>query len=100
MDLKVILHRRAERDLQDIHDYLLSAAGAKAADRVRVHLRRKIGLLARSPHLGRPTSNPDIRLLAPTRYPYRVYYTLTDAAVIVLHIRHSARRDLDPDDLR
>ncbi len=100
MGLKVALHRRAEQDLQEIHDYLLQTGGAQAAERVRAHLRRKVRLLAKSPRLGRPTSNPDIRIMASTRYPYRVYYTLTDAAVIVLHFRHTARRDPGLDDLR
>lgn len=100
MGLKIILHRHAEQDLQDIQSYLLREAGEKSAERVRAHLRRKIRLLSRNPHMGKPTSNPDIRLVPPTRYPYRMYYTLTAEAVIVLHIRHSARRDPDLNDLR
>jgi hypothetical protein len=33
--------------------------------------------------------------IAPIRYPYRIYYTVTAVAVVILHVRHSAR--LDPD---
>jgi hypothetical protein len=34
-------------------------------------------------------------VLSITRYPYRIYYTVTAVAVVILHVRHSAR--LDPD---
>ncbi|HEY5827616.1 MAG TPA: type II toxin-antitoxin system RelE/ParE family toxin [Hyphomicrobiaceae bacterium] len=33
----------------------------------------------------------------PTRYPYRIYYTVQGDEVVILHIRHTARRA--PDDL-
>lgn len=95
MGLKVSLHRRADRDLQDIQSYLVQQAGAQAAERVRLHLLGKIRRLADTPRMGRPTSNAEIRILPPTRYPYRVYYAVARDAVIILHIRHSARRDPD-----
>ncbi len=100
MGLRIVLHRRAEHDLQDIQSYLLQQAGSQAAERVRAHLRRKIRLLGNNPRMGKATSDPEIRTVAPTRYPYRVYYTLTNDAVIILHIRHSARRDPNLTDLR
>ena len=43
-------------------------------------------------------SNPEIRILPPTLYPYRIYYTVQGDDVVILHIRHSARSE--PDDLR
>lgn len=95
MGLKVVLHRRAEHDLQTIQIYLLQEAGAQAADRVRAHLRAKIHRLANNPRIGRPTTNPDIRILPPTRYQYRIYYTVAREAVVILHFRHTSR--LDPD---
>jgi plasmid stabilization system protein ParE len=99
MALKVRLHARARSDLHAIRDYLLQHASAAAADRVRAHLLQKITRLAASPNMGTQTSNPKVRILPPTRYPYRVYYTITAEAVIVLHIRHTARRDPDRGDL-
>ena len=67
MGLRVSLHHRAERDLQDIQSYLVQRAGAQAAERVR--LLHKIRRLANTPRMGRPTSNAAIRILPPTRYP-------------------------------
>ena len=98
MAVKVRLHARASSDLRAIRDYLLDHASPHAADRVRAHLLRKIARLATSPNIGTLTSHPKIRILPPTRYPYRVYYTVAAEAVIVLHIRHTARRDVDPGD--
>jgi hypothetical protein len=38
-------------------------------------------------------------MLPPTRYQYRIYYTVSIDAVIVLHIRHTARCAPDPGEL-
>jgi plasmid stabilization system protein ParE len=90
--MKVRLHRRARSDLEAIRSYLLKHAGVQAAERVKEHLRTKIARLAHRPLIGTATDDPDIRILPPTKYPYRIYYTVTDSAVIVLHIRHTAQR--------
>jgi hypothetical protein len=40
-----------------------------------------------------------MRMLAPTRYPHWIYYTVQGNDVIVLHIRHTARggpHDIEP----
>ena len=49
--------------------------------------------------LGVETAEPGILYLAPIRYPYRIYYTVTAVAVVILHIRHSARLDADLSEL-
>jgi len=67
---------------------------------VRQHFLRRLRLLATNLAIGVTTSNSAIRILPPTRYPYRVYYTVFEDAVVVLHIRHTARRSPDLDDLR
>jgi plasmid stabilization system protein ParE len=95
MGVKVRLHRRAQVDLQSIRDYPLQHTTSRSAEHVRRHLMRKIAQLATAPQIGTATSNPKIRILPPTRFPYRVYYTITDEAVVILHVRHSARQDPD-----
>src|SRR4051794_4711297 len=95
MGLRIRFYRRADQDLQDIQSYLVQQAGAQAAERVRLHLLGKIRRLANAPLMGRPTSSAEIRILPPTRYPYRIYYAAARDTVIVLHIRHSARREPD-----
>jgi hypothetical protein len=49
--------------------------------------------------LGRRTATPDVRVLTLTRYPYRMYYTVSEVAVVILHIRHTSRVDPDLDEL-
>ncbi len=96
MSLRVKWHRRATRDLQSIHERLAQHFGLPTAKRIRAELRQSARNLALRPFLlGRPTADPEIRILSLTRYPYRIYYTATAVAVVILHIRHSAR--LDPD---
>lgn len=99
MVLRIVLHRRVEQDLEDIRDYLLQEATPRAAENVRAHLLRRVQSLARFPHIGRSTSDPEVRMLPPSRYQYRIYYTVTIDAVVILHIRHTARRAPDPNEL-
>jgi len=65
--------RRALQDLRDIHSYVAANSSPGSAERVRRHLRSRTDLLASRPLLGVASSNPSIRVLFPTRYPYRIY---------------------------
>jgi toxin ParE1/3/4 len=93
--VKVQLHRRAETDLDGIKSYLLEHTSPVVAEKVRTHLRERIVRLAQNPNLGIATSHPQIRILSPGRYPYRIYFTRTPDAVVILHIRHTARWAVD-----
>lgn len=89
---------RAIQDLREIRDYIAAHGSASSADRVRRHLRKRVERLRTNPFLGVATSAREIRVLAPTHYPYRIYYTVKPNEVVVLHIRHTARQaptDLD-----
>lgn len=97
MGLKVRLHLRAEADPLSIHDYLVQHASSRSAERVRTHLLQRIKRLSRLPYMGMGTGEPEIRILAPTRYPYRAYYAIQGNEVVILHIRHTSRHP--PDDL-
>jgi plasmid stabilization system protein ParE len=39
---------------------------------------------------------PGTRVASLIRYPYRVFYRVTDTAIEIVHIRHAARRPWDP----
>jgi toxin ParE1/3/4 len=88
---------RALQDLRDIRSYIAIHGSPAAADGVRRHLRTRVHRLLTNPFIGVATSNPQIRILPPTRYPYRIYYTVQGDDVVILHIRHTAR--VAPDDL-
>ena len=98
--MKVRLHRRAREDLEEIRDYLRQNAGPESADKVRLYLKLRIERLGRSPFLGIASSEPGIRILSPTLYPYRIYFMRMDDTVVVLHIRHTSRDVPKPTDLR
>ncbi len=98
--MKVRLHARARRDLAEIRNYLRETTGANAAERVRQHLKGRIDRLGRSPRPGITTSEPGVWILSPAQYPYRIYFTVTADAVIVLHVRHTSRRLPDIGSLR
>jgi plasmid stabilization system protein ParE len=87
---------RALQDLRDIRSYIAAQGSPASAERVRRHLRGRINRLRSNPFIGVVTSNPDIRVLPPTRYPYRIYYTIQAEHIVILHIRHTARQA--PDD--
>jgi toxin ParE1/3/4 len=90
---------RALQDLTEIRSYIATKASPGAAERVRRHLRNRAESLRKNPFLGVVSSHAEMRVLAPTRYPYRIYYTVQRNEVIILHIRHTARRaphDLEP----
>ncbi len=42
--------------------------------------------------MGVPSSQPGVRILQPTRYPYRIYYTVQGDEIVILHIRHTSRQ--------
>jgi plasmid stabilization system protein ParE len=51
--------------------------------------------LAKFPHRGRPVPGTDMRQLV-TAYPYFIRYQVVGDEVVILRIRHSARRPTDP----
>ena len=48
-------------------------------------------MLRRRPALGIASSHAGIRVLSPAKYPYRIYFSVIDGAVVILHIRHTRR---------
>jgi toxin ParE1/3/4 len=43
------------------------------------------------PYLGRRTSDPTIRRLAATPYPYLIFYEISETEIIIHPLRHAAR---------
>jgi plasmid stabilization system protein ParE len=87
----------AIQDLREIGQYIAAHGSRAAANRVRRHLKTRADRLRTNPRLGVASINPNIRILNPIRYPYRIYYTVQGGDVVILHIRHTSRQA--PDDL-
>ena len=97
--MKLRFDARAICDLREIHAYLIEKAEVGAADSVRTHLRVRTRQLAKRPLIGLATTMSEIRVLPPTRYPYRIYYTIQGEDLVILHIRHTSRRAPEADEL-
>jgi plasmid stabilization system protein ParE len=89
--MRLELRPRAVNDLKEIRDYLIEHYSEKSAERVRLHLVKRLESLRKRPAQGTASSHPDIRILSPLTYPYRIYFTVTEEAVIILHVRHTSR---------
>jgi plasmid stabilization system protein ParE len=77
-------------DLSAILDYI-AAHSPQGARRVQTRIRTIIDLLLQHPHIGRRTSDPAIRRIGATPYPYVIFYEATGSEIIIHAIRHGAR---------
>jgi toxin ParE1/3/4 len=41
------------------------------------------------------TQRPGVRVVPLIRYPYKIFYRITDEAVEILHIHHAVRQEPD-----
>ena len=89
---------RARGDIYAIHDWVRQHS-EQGATRVIAEIRKTAELIARHPSIGRSTDRPPIRVLPVVRFPYLIYFVVQSDEVIILHVRHGARRDPDPSEL-
>jgi toxin ParE1/3/4 len=80
----------AVADLSAILDYI-AAQSPQGAHRVQARIQALTELLLQYPHIGRRTSDPTIRRMTTTPYPYLVFYEATETEIIVHAVRHAAR---------
>jgi len=95
--------RRAERDLRDIYEYI-GAENSAAALEWYVGLKAAVLSLENSPHRCASTLEaPNLKhLLYGKKRVYRVIYRIVEdrKEVEILHLRHGARREFDPEMFR
>jgi toxin ParE1/3/4 len=91
--MKVRYRPRAERDLNDIADYLRSR-NPQAARSVRDAILHTMGIVADFPELGALVEG--VRRIVVRHYEYRIYYEVDVAneEVVVTTIRHPRRQPL------
>ena len=85
----------ALRDLQAIEAYI-QRFDATAAGRVIAVIKRTIDILDSFPNIGALKDEAGHRRINVRRYPYAVFYRVAGDAVLILHIRHTARKPIDP----
>lgn len=93
--MKVVYTAAARQDLDDIALWL-ALHYPKLAPLIERHIRAVALRIGRWPESGRLSAGrPGVRTVAVGRYPYRIFYRVTDSAVEILHIHHAARQPWD-----
>jgi plasmid stabilization system protein ParE len=88
--VKIRFTRPALTDLAVLTEYI-AARSPQGARHVRQRIKDALDHLSDYPMLGKQTDDPTIRRLTTIPYPYLIFYEVTDAAIIVHAVRHSAR---------
>jgi plasmid stabilization system protein ParE len=89
MRVRYTLAAFAERDA--IFEYL-NERSPRAAREVVELITRRIAELGEYPHKGHKSDRRGIFTLWIAPMPYRVFYRIDDEDVVIVHIRHTARR--------
>ncbi len=93
--MNVVYAPRALRDLHDIAAYL-SERNPDAAVKVLGAIKSSVDTLNFFPQIGRIVDNAAHRRVPVLRYPYVIFYRIADEELLILHIRHTSRRPIDP----
>ena len=93
--MKVVYTEDALGDLDAIADWLLVHYPA-AAPTIEQRIRSVIAHIARWPESARRSATrSNVRVTPVGRYPYKVFYRISDDTIEILHIHHAARQPWD-----
>ena len=91
MSLRARFSPRAISDLDSIREYLLPHS-PQGAESVRLAIAETIALLEQFPGAGRKSTINGVRVIPVVRYHYLIYHKVGTDDLLILHIRHGARR--------
>jgi plasmid stabilization system protein ParE len=84
---------QAAADLIEIGEWSRRVFGDPVAAALETYIRATIVRVAAMPEIGRRLPRrPDVRVVPLVRYPFKIFYTVGNDVVTILHIRHGARR--------
>src|SRR5262245_48314974 len=90
---------RARADLARIGERSRRVFGPAVAVAVETYIRATIARIAAIPETGeRLHERPEVRGVPLVRYPFKIFYTTSEDAVVILHIRHTSRRAWSEDE--
>ena len=89
--MKVRYSPRARADIEAISGFLQQRSPS-GATRVLQSIYSAVRLVAEHPEAAQQTDNPEVRAIVARQYPYRVFYTVSDDTIFVLHVRHTSRQ--------
>jgi toxin ParE1/3/4 len=93
--MNVVYAPRALRDLESIAAYL-GERNPTGAINVLGAIKSSVDTLSFFPQIGRLVDNAGHRRVPVLRYPYLVFYRVAGDELLILHIRHTSRRPIDP----
>jgi len=93
--MNVVLAPRALRDLESIAAYL-NERNPSATTNVLASIKSSIEALSAFPEIGVALNEAGHRRKPVLRYPYVVYYRIARNELLILHIRHTSRRPINP----
>ena len=90
--MRVRYTQTALAEIDEIFSYI-EADNPAAAAVVKAHIEHTIALIGRLPKMGRVKYRQTVRMLPVRRYPqYLVFYSIAGNEVVILNVRHGARR--------
>ena len=86
---------RALRDLEEISAYLSERSPAGATNVVAA-IKASIDALEAFPEMAPTADDAGHRRLPVLRFPYVIFYRIDRNEILILHIRHTSRRPIEP----
>ena len=83
----------ALKEVDEIFSYL-AERNFSAAIAVRERIERTVAVLAVAPEMAQRADEPGVRRIPVRSYPYVIFYAVEGDEVVILHVRHGARRPL------
>jgi plasmid stabilization system protein ParE len=98
--MKVRYTAVALAEIREVYSYI-AARNSAAANEILVQLDHTIALISEHPKIGPVKYRDFVRMLPLRRYPkYLLFYSIEDHQIVILNLRHAARRPLWSDDER
>jgi addiction module RelE/StbE family toxin len=93
--MKVVLAKRAARDIRAIEAYVRNENPQAAKDTIAA-MAAAIETLTLHPNSGRKVTAHGVRRFPVPRTPYLAYYRIAGEEVLILHVRDGRRRPYTP----
>jgi plasmid stabilization system protein ParE len=93
--MNIVYAPRALRDLEDIDAYLVERSSV-GAENVLSAIKSTVDALSFFPQIGRLVDDAGHRRVPVLHYPYVILYRISNEELLILHIRHTSRRPIDP----
>jgi toxin ParE1/3/4 len=96
--MRVRYTETALHELDSIFAYIAKNSITRASSVVG-RIEQLIGQLKEFPQMAQETDFPSVRKFPLGRFPYFIYYVVERDEVVIIHIRHQARRPLSAEEL-